>query len=49
LSDLLFICCTTNLSSYELVMPIVVQEITSVPTVLCEPVDKKLTFQESEV
>jgi ubiquitin carboxyl-terminal hydrolase 7 len=30
-------------------MPIVVQEIMFEPNVMCEHVDKKLTFQESEV
>jgi len=30
-------------------MPIAVQEIMFLPTVMCEPVNMKLTFQESEV
>lgn len=30
-------------------MPIVVQEIQFKPNVMCEPVDKKLTFKASQV
>ncbi|WJX59372.1 ubiquitinyl hydrolase 1 [Trifolium repens] len=35
--------------SVNLIGPIVVQEIKFEPNVMCEPVDKKLTFQDSEL
>jgi hypothetical protein len=43
-SELLIMYCFS-----ELIVPIVVQEIMFEPKVMCEPVDKKLTFSENKV